>query len=153
MLDFGVVFHGTWHCIVSTDPPATIVKHRHQALIHEEILALSIYPFVCFNATSCNTPSYTHIYLKIRENYISFGLPPLPVTVANEGLVRDPLLKMFHNPGGDWNPGRGDNPIYPSCIFLVYNIVGACFCIWVFPKIMVSPKWMVKIMENPIKMG
>ena len=24
---------------------------------------------------------------------------------------------------------------------------------WVFPKIMVSPKWMVKIMENPIKMG
>ena len=19
---------------------------------------------------------------------------------------------MVHNPGGDWNPGRGDNPIY-----------------------------------------
>ena len=25
--------------------------------------------------------------------------------------------------------------------------------IWVFPKIGVPPKWMVKIMENPIKMG
>ena len=25
--------------------------------------------------------------------------------------------------------------------------------IWVFPKIVVSPKWMVKIMENPIKHG
>ena len=37
-------------------------------------------------------------------------LSPLPVTVANEGLGWDPLLKMFHNPGGDWNPGRGDNP-------------------------------------------
>ena len=19
---------------------------------------------------------------------------------------------MFHDPGGDWNPGRGDNPMY-----------------------------------------
>ena len=29
-----------------------------------------------------------------------------------------------------------------------------CFkgCIWVFPKISGTPKWMVKIMENPIKM-
>ena len=25
---------------------------------------------------------------------LSFGLSPLPVTVANEGLVRDPLLKI-----------------------------------------------------------
>ncbi len=42
------------------------------------------------------------------------GCPPLPVTVATEGLGWDPLLKMIHNPGGDWNPGRGDNP--SSCI-------------------------------------
>ena len=26
------------------------------------------------------------------------------------------------------------------------------FGMWVFPKIMATPKWMVKIMENPIKM-
>ena len=32
--------------------------------------------------------------------------------MATEGLVRDPLLKMVHNPGGDWQPGRGDNPNY-----------------------------------------
>ena len=32
--------------------------------------------------------------------------------MANEGLGWDPLLKMVHNPGGDWNPGTGDNPRY-----------------------------------------
>ncbi len=30
-------------------------------------------------------------------NVINLELSPLPVTVANEGLVRDPLLKMVHN--------------------------------------------------------
>ena len=25
-------------------------------------------------------------------------------------VYRDSLLKMVHNPGGDWHPGRGDNP-------------------------------------------
>ena len=50
--------------------------------------------------------------------------------MANEGLVRDSLLKMVHNPGGDWHPGWGvdlhdieaakfatselrQNPLYP----------------------------------------
>ena len=37
------------------------------------------------------------IYIKL----LSVGLSPLPVTVANEGFFWDPLLKMFHNPGGD----------------------------------------------------
>ena len=27
--------------------------------------------------------------------------------MANEGLGWDSLLKMVHNPGGDWNPGWG----------------------------------------------
>ena len=27
-------------------------------------------------------------------------------------VYRDPLLKMVHNPGGDWHPGKGDNPRY-----------------------------------------
>ena len=30
--------------------------------------------------------------------------------MANEGLGWDSLLKMVHNPGGDWNPGRGEEP-------------------------------------------
>ena len=35
--------------------------------------------------------------------YLGYG--PLTVTVVNEGLGWDPLLKMFHNPGGDsWGP-------------------------------------------------
>ena len=37
----------------------------------------------------------------------TLGCPPLPVTVTNEGLGCDFLLKMVHNPGGDWNPGQG----------------------------------------------
>ena len=37
----------------------------------------------------------------------SLGLSPFPVTVANEGLGWDSLLKMVHNPGGDWQPGKG----------------------------------------------
>ena len=32
--------------------------------------------------------------------------------MANEGLGWDLLLKMSYNPGGDWHPGRGDNPSY-----------------------------------------
>ena len=46
----------------------------------------------------------------------SFGLSPLPVTVANEGLGWDSLLKMVHNPGGDepasWEGGQAKG----SCI-------------------------------------
>ena len=32
--------------------------------------------------------------------------------MVNEGLVRDSLLKMFHNLGGHWNPVRGPYPSY-----------------------------------------
>ena len=38
------------------------------------------------------------------------GCPPLPVTVADEGLVRDPPLGadlMSNDPCGDWHPGQG----------------------------------------------
>ncbi len=37
---------------------------------------------------------------------------PVPSNSGNEGLVRDSLLKMVHNPGGHWHPGKGDNPRY-----------------------------------------
>ena len=36
--------------------------------------------------------------------------PPLPVTVANEGLVRNPLLRMVHNPCAHCYPGKGGQP-------------------------------------------
>ena len=36
-----------------------------------------------------------------------FASTPHPVTVANEGFGWDSLLKMVHNPGGDWHPGWG----------------------------------------------
>ena len=33
--------------------------------------------------------------------------PPPRMPVTNEGLAWDSLLKMVHNPGGDWNRGWG----------------------------------------------
>ena len=44
------------------------------------------------------------------------GLSPLPVTVTNEGLVRDPLLKIYStNPGSDWHPGQGTTKYTSNC--------------------------------------
>ena len=37
--------------------------------------------------------------------------------MANKGLGRDSLLKMVHNPGGHWHPGKG--PAIPK----LYSIV------------------------------
>ena len=39
---------------------------------------------------------------------INWVVPPPRMPVANEGLVRDSLLKMVHNPGGDcyWEGGQ-----------------------------------------------
>ena len=52
-----------------------------------------------------------------RQSAQYVRLSPCPVTVANEGLGWDSLLKMVHNPGGNWHPGRGDNP--SNTFFLV----------------------------------
>ncbi len=49
--------------------------------------------------------------------YIIHWVVPPPSNSGNEGFFRDSLLKMVHSPGGDWNPGRGDNP----------NNTGHCF--------------------------
>ena len=41
------------------------------------------------------------------------------------------------------------------CVEAAYYVIQKkqlAICIWVFPIIVVPPKWMVKIMENPIKM-
>ena len=36
--------------------------------------------------------------------------PSQHAIVVNEGLGWDSLLKMAHNPGGHWHPGRGATP-------------------------------------------
>ena len=41
--------------------------------------------------------------------WVYLGLSPLPVTVEMK-VYSDSLLKMVHNPGGDWNPGWGVVP-------------------------------------------
>ena len=43
--------------------------------------------------------------------------PPPRMPVANEGWVRDSLLKMVHNPGGDWHPGWGVDLSYTPLEF------------------------------------
>ena len=42
-----------------------------------------------------------------KTQQVNLGCGPLTVTVGNEGLGWDSLLKMVHNPGGDWHPVRG----------------------------------------------
>ena len=49
---------------------------------------------------------------------------PHPVTVTNEGLFRDSLLKMVHNPGGDWHPGWGVVPTKTILFFSKPLILG-----------------------------
>ena len=50
-------------------------------------------------------------------------------------VYRDPLLKMVHNPGGDWNPGRGDNPTYVGLDSTLLKSAGNCcrgVVVWLF---------------------
>ena len=37
--------------------------------------------------------------------------------VANEGLAWDSILKMVHNPGGDWQPGWGVD-LTDRCVYM-----------------------------------
>ena len=42
-------------------------------------------------------------------------------------VYRDSLLKMECHPGGDWHPGKGDNPnfsIHLKGVFFVYLVLG-----------------------------
>ena len=48
----------------------------------------------------------------ILSNNIGWVYPPPRISVTNEGLGWDFLLKMVHNPGGDWHPGWGVVPKY-----------------------------------------
>ena len=59
-----------------------------------------------------------HFRFIFNKSKLFLGSTPHPVTVANEGLGWDSLLKMFHNPGGDWHPGWGVDLSYlPSDVF------------------------------------
>ena len=56
--------------------------------------------------------SATFVELAVFERdvegfYIISVYPPPRMPVTNEGIVRDSLQKMVHNPGGDWNRGWG----------------------------------------------
>ena len=52
----------------------------------------------------------------MKLSIILWVVPPPRMPVANEGFFRDPLLKMFHNPGGDcyWEGGQPKSYSYPS---------------------------------------
>ena len=52
------------------------------------------------------------VNMSITKLGILWVVPPPRIPVANEGLGWDPLYTKngLCHPGGDWNPGRGDNP-------------------------------------------
>ncbi len=57
--------------------------------------------------------NWISITTTIEDIAYPLGCPP-PRNSGNEGLGWDSrILKMVHNPGGDWHPARGDNPTYP----------------------------------------
>ena len=52
-----------------------------------------------------------HVKLRGGTYGLHLSVVPLPVTVVNEGLVRD-SRSWKCNPGGHWNPVRGPHPTY-----------------------------------------
>ena len=54
----------------------------------------------------CSSPHFTYLKWVTGLRYPG----PQDAIVTNEGLGWDFLLKMVHNPGGDWNPGWGVVP-------------------------------------------
>ena len=86
-----------------------------------------------FSLTPCHGKHHLPPLNWSRSRYIIYILqliynipwiyPPPRIPVANEGLGWDSLLKMFHNPGGDWHPGWGVDliPIY----YIPYELMDA----------------------------
>ena len=68
-------------------------------------------------------------------------------------ICRNSLLNMWNDPGGDQlRPSCNDLATMTTFNRLTLHDGGGGFGIWVFPKIVGKPpKWMVKIMEIPIK--
>ena len=54
---------------------------------------------------------------KKPKSWVWFRSTLHPETVTNKGLGWDSLLKMVHNPGGDWNPVWGVDPRYDGGSF------------------------------------
>ena len=67
----------------------------------------------------CRSESPIADQRRVQKN-IQFWVVPPPRGCGNEGLGWDSLLKMVHNPGADWHPGRGNNP--NSILFFLVNI-------------------------------
>ena len=77
-------------------------------------------PFTCLpnwdsigNTIKTSMVFFESLWLFQPDYVVYLGLSPLPG--CNRGkwrfIYRDPrILKIFHNPGGSWNPGRGPQP-------------------------------------------
>ena len=61
----------------------------------------------------------------IPPKWTNWVVPPPRMPVANEGLVRDPLLKMVHNPGGDcyWEGGQPNGQMTKNVSLLLEVII------------------------------
>ncbi len=67
---------------------------------------------ICFGEKHIDTMCI-HMYSNYTYelHHIGWVVPPPRMPVAKEGLGWDPYQK-YNNPGGDWNPGQGNNPTY-----------------------------------------
>ncbi len=54
---------------------------------------------------------------------------------------------MDHNPGGDWYPGRGDNPTYVGLVHVAESSMEVVVVKWAlrvgFPQKGDGPKWVL----------
>ena len=104
--------HGGYSWLIGGNPPLKEKKHTHTH-------TLMTYPWIFseeVGETETQKNFGAEMVLEIFFCFVKVGCGPLPVTVANEGLGWDPLLKMVHNPGGHWNPVRGPHPMLRSSV-------------------------------------
>ena len=120
-------------------PPVTKLTPVYQYIVPSS--SIQLYP--CIRFVYCSkllehypgfTPPSNNINTQNDDlemvtpaSHIHRGCGPFPrIPVANKGLGRDSLLKMVHNPGGHWNPGKGPLTQYmPHFLgFLLFHFRG-----------------------------
>ena len=108
----GVIHSSVGHFHLSYDFGRSIIWFPKSI---EEIPGPSVFKIIHRFSLQSNPEGFGDIW--------TLGWPP-----SNCGKWRfssgSPSLKMFHNPGGDRNPGRGDNPIWTPLLLVKSKRVG-----------------------------
>ena len=108
---------------ISRDEPhqkRTVLKEKH-LVFKESIFETAFVRFACFKSRNIGNIGWQSVHLNgfnhhggswyvlyvyeytcIYDYICIYWVVPLPSNSGNEGLVRDSLLKMVHNPGGHY---------------------------------------------------